>query len=150
MPSRPSGRFGTDRRVATLLAMFKVTRGAIEMTWDPEARVATLAFTRDAHVTGADAAVLVENLSQWIGGDHERFALLGDGGRLRGVDAEYRATWARFFKAHRHDSFIAFFNMGPFVRVAAEMFRLGARLQLKAFATEEEARAWLRDRGIDA
>jgi len=40
--------------------------------------------------------------------------------------------------------------MNPVVRIAAEMFRLGTGLRLKAFATEAEARAWLQEMGIPA
>jgi hypothetical protein len=40
--------------------------------------------------------------------------------------------------------------MGPIVRLAAEMFRIGTGLKLKAFADEASARAWLRTMGIRA
>jgi hypothetical protein len=40
--------------------------------------------------------------------------------------------------------------MGPLIRVAAEMFGIGMRLRLKAFADEAQARSWLREVGIAA
>lgn len=130
--------------------MDKVTRGSIEMTWDSEARLALLRFESATRATGKDAVVLVDALTRWIGTDRKPFGLLGDGGRLAGVDAEYRSVWGKFFRQHRDDSFIAFFNMGPIIRVAAEMFRIGTGLRLKAFAGEDEARSWLREMGIAA
>lgn len=133
-----------------MTGMDRVTTGTTEMTWTSESRLAVLSFERETHATGNDAAVLVDALTRWIGTDHKPFGLLGDGGRLAGVDAEYRAVWGRFFRQHRADSWIAFFNMAPLIRVAAEMFRIGAGLRLKAFAHEEEARAWLRRMGIPA
>lgn len=130
--------------------MEKATSGAIELSWDPERRVALMRFEHETHATGNDARVLVEALARWVGTDSKPFALLGDGAKLAGVDAEYRSVWGRFFRQHREDCFLAFFNMGPIIRIAAEMFRIGTRLRLKAFPDETSARAWLREMGIDA
>lgn len=127
-----------------------VTSGVALMTWDPGSRLATLRFERAARVTGADARTLVGSLTGWIGGDGRPFGLLGDGKNLSGLDAEYRSVWATFFRSHRDDSRIAFFNMNQFIRIAAEMFRIGTGLHMKAFADERSARSWLRDEGIAA
>jgi hypothetical protein len=130
--------------------MERVTTGPIEMTWDPEARLAVIRFERATHATGKDAVVMVDAMTRWIGTDGKPFGLLGDGGKLSGLDAEYRSVWGRFLRHHRGDSHTAFFNMNPIVRIAAEMFRIGTGLRLKAFAGEADARAWLRDNGIPA
>jgi hypothetical protein len=130
--------------------MERVIVGSAEMTWDPDARLAVLGFSRETTPKGADAVVLVDALSRWIGTGGEPFGLLGDGAKLRGVDAEYRSTWSRFLRQHRANSYMAFFNMNAIVRIAADMFRIGTGLNLKAFATEAEARAWLRTVGIRA
>lgn len=130
--------------------MERVTTGPIEMTWDPGSRLATIRFERQTQATGKDAVVLVETLSGWIGAEGTPFGLLGDGGKLSGLDAEYRSVWGRFLRKHRVDSHTAFFNMNAIVRIAAEMFRIGTGLRLKAFADETEARAWLRENGIPA
>lgn len=127
-----------------------ITSGAIEMTWDSESRLAVLRFERDTRATGKDAVVLVDALTHWIGTDRKPFALLGDGGRLGGVDAEYRSVWGKFFRQHRQDSRIAFFNMSPLIRIAAEMFRIGTGVRMKAFADEESARSWLREMDVAA
>jgi hypothetical protein len=127
-----------------------VTTEAIEMRWDAEARLAIIRFERETQATGKDAVVLVDALTGWIGTEGEPFGLLGDGGRLSGLDAEYRSVWGKFLRQHRVDSRVAFFNMNAIVRIAAEMFRIGTGLQLKAFAGEVEARAWLRENGIAA
>ena len=128
--------------------MDKITSGTIEMTWDSESRLAHMRFEVETHATGKDAVVLVDALTRWIGTDNKPFGLLGDGGKLAGLDAEYRSAWRKFFQQHREDSYIAFFNMGPIIRIAADMFRVGTGLRLKAFADEGEARAWLRRMGI--
>lgn len=130
--------------------MESIRSGSIEMTWDPVSRLALIRFERDTHATGQDARMLVETLARWIGTDRRPFGLLGDGGRLSGLDAEYRSVWASFFKEHREDSHVAFFNMGTFIRIAAEMFRIGTGLRVRAFASEADARSWLRDMGIAA
>lgn len=120
------------------------------MGWDPEARLAVIRFERETHATGRDAAVLVEALTGWVGSERKPFGLLGDGGKLSGLDSEYRSVWASFLRQHRDDSFTAFFNMNAVVRIAAEMFRIGTGLRIKAFAHEAQARAWLREIGIPA
>jgi hypothetical protein len=130
--------------------MDKVTAGAIEMTWDSESRLALLRFERETHGTGKDAEKLIEALVRWIGTDGKTFALLGDGSKLAGVDAAYRSLWGKFLLQHRKDCYIAFFNMSPVIRIAAEMFRIGTGLRLKVVAREEEARSWLRGMGIAA
>jgi hypothetical protein len=130
--------------------MDKITRGSIEITWDAESRLAFLRFEAETSATGKDAVALVEALTRWVGTDREPFGLLGDGGRLGRVDAEYRSVWRKFFDEHRGDSCIAFFNMNPLIRVAAEMFRIGTGLRLKAFADEAQARSWMREMGINA
>lgn len=130
--------------------MDKITSGTIEMTWDSESRLAFIQFASDTHATGKDAVVLIEALTQWIGTDKKPFGLLGDGGRLAGLDAEYRSLWGKFFQQHREDSYIAFFNMRPLIRIAADMFAIGMRLRLKAFADEVQARSWLSEMDIGA
>jgi hypothetical protein len=90
------------------------------------------------------------SVTGWIGPERKPFALLGDGARLRGVDAAYRSAWGKFLLQHREDSYVAFFNMNALIRVAAEMFGIGARLRLKTFGDEAAARAWLRGVGISA
>jgi hypothetical protein len=127
-----------------------ITVGPAEMTWDAGSRLAVLRFEREMRATGTDAEKLIEALTHWIGAEGRPFALLGDGGNLAGVDAAYRASWGKFLRQHRAECSIAFFNMSPVVRIAAEMFRIGTGLQLKAFAREGEARAWLQQRGIAA
>ncbi|MCI0346863.1 MAG: hypothetical protein L0221_15700 [Chloroflexi bacterium] len=130
--------------------MEQVTTGPILMTWDPDARLATLSFARDTRARGSDGVILVQAISGWIGTDRRPFGLLGNGERLSGLDAEYRSAWGSFLRLHRDDAFVAFFNMNAVVRIAAEMFRIGTGLRLKAFADEARARAWLRGNGIPA
>lgn len=130
--------------------MHKITSGSIEMTWNSESRLAFMHFESETRATGEDAVALVDALTRWIGTDRKPFGLLGDGGRLGHVDAEYRSIWRKFFQEHRDNSYIAFFNMHPIIRIAAEMFNIGTGLRLKTFADESMARSWLREMGINA
>ena len=127
-----------------------LTIGTIAMTWDEEVRLASIRFTGATDATGEDAGRLVQALSRWIGGESKPFGLLGDGAGLRSVDAQYRSLWGAFLRRHRSEVYAAFFNMSAMVRVAAEMFGLGAGLRLRTFGGEAEARAWLRKAGIPA
>jgi hypothetical protein len=130
--------------------MEEVVLDAARLTWNREARLAHLRFERKIRAVGDDARAMVGAMSGWIGDAAEPFGLLGDGANLAGLDAEYRSVWSRFLRVHRDIAVIAFFNMNPFVRVAADMFRIGTGLRVKAFADEAGARAWLREMGIAA
>lgn len=130
--------------------MDRVEVGTILMTWDPKVRLAHLRFTAPTHAGEEDAKKLVAAITEWVGTDAKPFALLGDGGKLGAVDASYRSVWGAFFKKHKKEGLLAFYNMGPLIRIAAEMFRIGTGVTMKAFANEEEARAWLRKAGIGA
>jgi hypothetical protein len=130
--------------------METVTIGVIQMTWDPETRLAVIRFERDMRATGPDAEVLVAALEAWTGEEGEPFGLLGDGGRLSGMDGDFRVVWSSFLRRHRDDCYVSFFNQNFVVRISADMFRLGTGLRLKSFAHEAQARAWLREMGIPA
>ena len=130
--------------------MLTVRDGAVELSWDPTTRVAAMRFDRPTTSTGENASVLVRAMTEWVGDNREPFALLADAARLDGMDAGWRSIWGKFFRERRDRAWIAVFHMGPLIRVAAEMFRLGTRVQLKGFAHETEARAWLRKNAIAA
>lgn len=133
---------------ARIEPMETLNTGAIQLTWDPATRLALIRFERDTKATGRDAQALVAALERFVASEPKPFGLLGDGGRLSSMDADFRATWSRFLREHRDDCYVAFFNQSAIVRISAEMFRLGTGLRLKSFAGEDEARAWLREMGI--
>jgi hypothetical protein len=127
-----------------------VTAESMEMTWHPEARLAVLRFAPNIALGGKEGALLVESLTGWIGAEGSVFGLLADTKGVRGADSEYRVKTRDFFKLHRRSAYVAVTNMGPVVRITAEMFRIGTGIQLKGFADEAGARAWLRQRGVGA
>ena len=100
--------------------------------------------------SGADARLMVEAMEKWVGKAGKPFALLTDCARLESTDADYRAIWADFFKKHRLDGMSALFHVEPQVIVSSEMFAQGTGMALRAFADEASARAWLREKGIEA
>lgn len=101
-------------------------------------------------VSGSDGRVLIDALARWVGEEPAPFAVLADATGVPGTDAEYRSMVSSFFVGHRDRSYIALVNVGPVLRVVAEMFRIGSGVPVKGFPTEAEARAWLRGRGIAA
>ncbi len=127
-----------------------VTCGSMEIEWYSDARLALLRFSADTKLDGTYGGVLVDALRGWIGASAAPFALLADASRVLSTDAQYRAVTAGFFGPHRGAARIALINVGPLIRVVAEMFRVAMRLQLKAFPDEAAARAWLRVQGIAA
>jgi hypothetical protein len=122
----------------------------MEITWHPESRVATVRFTTEVSLTGQHGSALADALERWTATRPEPFALLADAKRVTGTNGDYRAATGRFFGDHRHTARIAVINMSPVIRVVAEMFRVGMRLQMRTFADEAAARAWLRAQGIAA
>jgi hypothetical protein len=136
-----------ERAVSGLPA---VKRGQVELSWDDDGRLARVHYGSDTTLDGEDGAFMVDALVGWIGGDGRPFGLLGDCQGLVGADAGYRSVMAAFLREHREDAMVAFFNATPFVRVAAKMYRSATGLPIEASDTQDEARAWLRARGIAA
>ena len=127
-----------------------VTSGSMELTLYPEWRLVVLRFVTDISLMGTHGVALVDALKSVTGASGERFALLADCKGAYATDADYRAATGNFFRDHRDAARIALFNLGPIIRVVAEMFRVGIGLHLKTFADEAAARAWLQAQGIRA
>lgn len=117
------------------------------MRWNPGTRLCFVRYHEGPKATAEDGGILVAALAAWIGPGPEPFAVLVDGGKLQGGQPGYRAVMGSFFKSRKRQVMFAVFDLGPILRVASEMFALGAGLNLKAFATEIQARDWLRAEG---
>jgi hypothetical protein len=143
---------GADERVGhpSVPDDCKLTSPSTEITWHAASRVAFVRYSTGAVLTRTDATFLVTALAGWVGAGREPFAVLADAAGLGGTDGEYRAEASRFFRQHRDRAFIALINLGPVIHVVVEMFRVGTGIQLKTFADESAARAWLRTKGIAA
>jgi hypothetical protein len=145
----PSSDRGSDAEdLATALP--RVASEAMSITWHPASRLAVLQFQPGIELGAMEGALLVETLTSWIGAEGKRFGVLANMTGVRGSDSAYRVKIRDFFKRHRDSAYVAATHMGPVVRVVTEMFRLGTGVQLKGFAGEGEARAWLRSHGIAA
>jgi hypothetical protein len=125
-----------------------VASGPIDIMWHPESRLAVVRYAPDTNLVGEDGRVLVDALAGWIGTEHKRFGVLADAKGVCGTDAEYRSKMGAFFKLNRKTAFVALTNMGAVIRIITEMLRIGTGMQLKAFADDSAARAWLRGKGI--
>jgi hypothetical protein len=123
---------------------------SIEIVKHPEARLVEVCFAPNTSLTGPHGAAMVDALQSVMGAHGERFALFADAEGVSGTDAEYRAVTGQFFGQHRDIARIALINLGPIIRIVAEMFRVGIRLQMRTFDNELSARAWLRTQGIGA
>ena len=128
----------------------EITNASTAIAWHAPSRVAFVRYTAGAKLVDADGTFLVEALTRWIGDGVTPFAVLADASGLGGTDAPYRARASKFFRKHRDTAFIALVNVGPVIHIVVEMFRLGTGIQLKTFANEARARAWLRTKGIAA
>jgi hypothetical protein len=116
----------------------------------PDSRLVEISFAPKTSLTGQHGAAMVEALERVTGDGREPFGLFADAAGVAGTDADYRAVTGRFFSQHRGTARIALINLGPIIRIVAEMFRVGIRLQMRTFDDEEAARAWLRKEGVNA
>jgi hypothetical protein len=121
----------------------------MELALYPASCLVVLRFVAAVSLTGKHGETLVDALRRVIV-DGERFALLADAKEVRGTDGDYRAVTGKFFAQHRDNARIALVNLGPVIRVVAEMFRVGIGLRMKTFSDEAAARVWLRTQGINA
>jgi hypothetical protein len=124
--------------------------GSVKFEVFPESRLVVVRFAPETSLTGRHGAAIVGALEAVVGAAAEPFALFADAGGVSGTDADYRAVTGGFFGRHRDTARIALVNLGPLIRIVAEMFRVGVGLNMKTFANEEAARAWLRTQGIGA
>jgi hypothetical protein len=128
----------------------RVVGETMEIAWHPESRLAVLRFQPGITLGAREGTCLVDTLTSWIGADGQPFGLLAETQGVRGADSPYRVKTRDFFKQHRDNVFVAVTGMGAVIRVVAEMFRIGTGIQLRGFADEPRARAWLRRVGIAA
>jgi hypothetical protein len=126
-----------------------ISTDTLEMSWDAARRVARARVVPGAKLGAKDGADLVGAVARWTEGSSERFAVLADGGGGHETDGKYRATLSSFIRQHRDKAFVTFFNLGAVLPIVVEMFRVGTGIPMHAFATEEEARAWLRTKSFD-
>src|SRR5882672_3187533 len=113
---------------------------SMEIALHPESRLVEIRFAPNTSLTGKHADAIVDALKSVMGAHGERFALFADAKGVAGTDADYRAVTGGFFGQHRDTVRIALINLGPIIRIVAEMFRVGIRLQLKTFGDEAAAR----------
>jgi stage II sporulation SpoAA-like protein len=123
---------------------------SMQVAAHPQGRLVEIRFAPGTRLTGAHGTAIVDALKSVMGTEGERFALFADAEGVSGTDADYRAVTGGFFAQHRDTARIALVNLSPIVRIVAEMFRVGIRLQMKTFGDEMAARAWLRTQGIGA
>jgi hypothetical protein len=125
--------------------MSEVSRlGAAQLTWEPEARRATLRFVDEAASAGrAEAEQLTSDLDAWLAGSRDPFQMLVDCSEMATIDAGWRQRWADFFTEHRDRATLAWFNANPEVALIVTMFRKGTGVVGEVFADEADARAYL-------
>jgi hypothetical protein len=133
----------------------RLERGGIELTWDPDVRLAVFRFLQqDTAATGKDAQAFLGAVDEWKQPPDAPWAMLVDCSQLSNVDAAWRSAFSAYFKNERQRASVAWFNANALVRTMVLMFvtamRLAGPFNGRAFATEEEARSWLRDLGIKA
>lgn len=117
--------------------------GPVELTWQPDRRLATMRFVEEGIGGKVEAQTLSAQLTAWAGEPGERYRLLVDCSEIVDVDAGWRAVWAKHFRADRDVARVAWFNANARVRLIILMFRKGTQVEGRAFATEQEAEEWL-------
>ncbi|MEX1176817.1 MAG: hypothetical protein WEB09_00010 [Nitriliruptor sp.] len=119
--------------------------GAAELIWDPRERAGLLRFVDEgAAAGGPEAEQLTQDFQRWLAEQPAApFTVLVDCTEIAAVDAGWRQGWADFFIEHREHARLAWFNASPEIALIVTMFRKGTGVAGEAFATEDEARAYL-------
>lgn len=121
----------------------QITVDPVRLAWDADERLATLRFLHDGVGDRQHAHELTQQLRTWTGDPPEPYRFLVDCSAIVDVDAGWRAAWAEYFKRSRASATVAWFNANARIRLVILMFRKGTGVHGRAFATEDEARAWL-------
>jgi hypothetical protein len=128
---------------------WKVSTDKLQIRWDPGTRVAVARVEPGVRLGAKDAADLVNAVTGWTStSSSQPFAVLADGGGGHETDGKYRATLSTFIRGHGETATVTFYNLGPHLDIVVEMLRVGTGIPVHAFATQEEARAYLRSRGF--
>jgi hypothetical protein len=126
--------------------MDTIAHATFSITWDPKERFATMLLC-GTDLGGEDARAIIEALQERIatgggwGAGHIR--VLGSATDVVTTSAPWRALWARFFREHARTMSMAIVVGSPINRIMIHMYAIGTGTRVKAFAREEEARAWL-------
>lgn len=130
--------------------MDRVRDTIFELRWDPARRLVSIRVD-DSVANGErlDPRSALTVLAEWTGSDRQPFGTLADLKGLPKTSAQYRAKWADFFRERRDYGYLAVYHLDPFTRVLAEMFGRGIGLAMRIADSEDQARVWLRQRGID-
>lgn len=125
--------------------METVTNNSSSITWDDQERVALVRYKPGATLGVEDGNFLASTLAKWVGDDDAPFGVVADAKDLRATTGEYRAVASSFFRKHRTRAAIAMLNLGSYIAIVVELFRIGTGIRLKAFSDERAARVWLRE-----
>lgn len=123
----------------------------IELRLHPVTGLVDMRFTSDDYrCTEEDAVWLLEQFERFAQG-RSRLGFLVDCGRLASTDGGWRKTLADYFRRPAPTrTTIAWYSMSLLVRVTVDMFAAATPdIEGKAFRSEADARAWLRERGFE-
>jgi len=122
-------------------------KNGIEISFVPSEPIARIRFTSPVAIGGAEDAAWVADQLELLVEGHPRFGVLIDCTRIENTDAGWRTTMAERFGGEPRTLYhLAWYNTTPLIRVTVEMFVIAMpTVRGKAFATEDEARAWLRE-----
>lgn len=115
--------------------------GPVQLTWDPDTRLAVMRFVEPGVGDRPAAETLSQQFDAWAG--DEPFQVLVDCSDILDADAGWRAVWGEWVRERREIATLAWFNANARLRLLILMFRKGTGVHGKAFDSEEEARAWL-------
>lgn len=111
------------------------------MVWRERERRFLASYAPDARPRGPDARVMQDWMDARTG--TEPFTMLVDLANADKAAIAWRFQWMSWFLAHRTRLRVALIHAGGVDPVTIKAFMLSTRTQIRSFATEAEAHAWL-------
>lgn len=114
----------------------------VRLRWLPAERLVEMDFLPPPRSPGeTEARACIGAIRAWAG--EGPFRLLVDCRNIRDTQAAWRRAFADLAREPGRDVRFAWYNMSPLIRVTVSMFLRASGIPGRAFATEEEARAWV-------
>ena len=122
----------------------------VALGWDPDHRLLHMEFRDARRPSELAARTLAQAAARWLEDAPGPFALLVDCSRIDDTTPGWRAVWAEFFRRHKAQASVAWYNANALIRVTVLVFVKATGVRGAAFRTEADARAWLASVGTVA
>lgn len=121
--------------------MPRLAADGLEMDWSPAQRLLTFVHGPGCVCSGENAHRFSAAMREWVG--DEPFVVLVDAAGAEAITREWRSVWARAFSDHKERSRVGIYHATTAGRLVISLWSFVSGVEVRFFADEAQARAWL-------